>query len=136
MSLDGYISTPDGCPAILTSPDFVSVQVPRTSRVHRRVRGSRDGTEHVRPGSRLPSWPWPNLQVFVLTSSTLPPEAPADVVTAGTPQKLLKLMREADFEGDVHLVGGQQTIQAFRNIRALDSSVSWSFRFSSVRASG
>nr|WP_268247882.1 dihydrofolate reductase family protein [Actinomadura citrea] len=33
---------------------------------------------------------------------------------------MLRLMREADFAGDVHLVGGQQTIQAFRDIDALD----------------
>lgn len=66
-------------------------------------------------------WPWPNLRVFVLTSHALPEGAPSDVVTADKPAELLELMRAADFTGDVHLVGGQRTIDAFRGIGALDS---------------
>jgi dihydrofolate reductase len=56
----------------------------------------------------------------VLTSQPLPSGTPADVVTAAKPAELLDLMRERDFTGDVHLVGGQQTIEAFRGIDALD----------------
>ena len=121
VSLDGYISTPDGYPAILTSPDFVSGKSHGHPEFIAECGAVVMGRNTFVPALGSPSWPWPNLQVFVLTSSPLPPEAPADVVTAGTPQELLKLMRGADFVGDVHLVGGQQTIQAFRNIQALDS---------------
>jgi dihydrofolate reductase len=73
------------------------------------------------PALGSPTWPWPDLRVFVLTSRPLPLNAPSGVVSAGTPEELLELMRGAGFERDVHLVGGQQTIQAFRGIGALDS---------------
>jgi dihydrofolate reductase len=59
--------------------------------------------------------------VFVLTSRPLPEGTPSHVVAAGKPEELLELMRAADFTGDVHLVGGQRTIDAFRRIGALDS---------------
>ncbi len=121
VSLDGYISTPDGWPAILTSPDFAS----GTSHGHPEFIADCGavvmGRNTFEPALGSPSWPWPGLQVFVLTSRPLPSNAPSDVVSAGTPEELLELMRDADFDGDVHLVGGQQTIEAFRSIGALDS---------------
>ena len=121
VSLDGYISTPDGYPAILTSPDFVSAESHGYLEFIADCGAVVMGRNTFEPALGSPTWPWQDLQVFVLTSRPLPPEAPAHVVTAGTPQELLELMRAADSEGDVHLVGGQQTIQAFRSIHALDS---------------
>lgn len=121
VSLDGFISTADGYPAILASPEFG----PGTSHGHPEFIADCGavvmGRTTFEPALGSPTWPWPDLRVFVLTSRPLPANAPSDVVSAGTPEELLELMHGADFDGDVHLVGGQQTIQAFRGIGALDS---------------
>ena len=45
------------------------------------------------PALGAPRWPWPNLQVFVLTSRPLPANAPADVITAGEPAALAERLR-------------------------------------------
>jgi dihydrofolate reductase len=65
-----------------------------------------------------PRWPWTQ-PVFVLTSSALPDDTPSDVRSAPTAGELVKLMESAGIGGDVHLVGGPKTMQAFREIRAL-----------------
>ena len=81
VSLDGYISTPDGWPAILTSPDFAS----GTSHGHPEfIAGCGAvvmGRNTFEPALGSSTWPWPDLQVFVLTSGPLPPTSPAEVVT-------------------------------------------------------
>jgi dihydrofolate reductase len=41
------------------------------------------------------------------------------VVTASDPAPLLELMQAAQLRGDVHLVGGQQTLDAFLGIDAV-----------------
>jgi dihydrofolate reductase len=67
-------------------------------------------------------WPWADKQVFVLTSSPLPDGVPEDVsvTTSESAAELLERMRSTVHSGDVHLVGGPSTIQAFRAIEALD----------------
>jgi dihydrofolate reductase len=67
-------------------------------------------------------WPWADKQVFVLTSSPLPDGVPEDVsvTTSESAAELLERMRSTVHSGDVHLVGGPSTIQAFRAIGALD----------------
>lgn len=120
VSVDGFIATPDGLPTILTAPDFesgVSHGLPDFIAGCGAVVMGRNTFE---PAVGSSHWPWPDLRVFVLTSRPLPEGTPSHVVSAGDPAELLRLMREADFDGDVHLVGGQQTIQAFREIDALD----------------
>lgn len=121
VSLDGFITSADGLPAVLTMPTF------ETGRSH----GLPDflaqcgavvmGRNTFEPAVGSPTWPWPGLRVFVLTTRPLPAGTPEHVVSAPSPEKLLELMRAADFDGDVHLVGGQRTIDAFRGIGALDS---------------
>lgn len=121
VSLDGYIATPEGLPSILTSPDFESGR----SHGHPEFIASCGavvmGRNTFAPAVGSSHWPWPDLRVFVLTSHPLPEGTPRDVVAADKPAELLELMRAADFTGDVHLVGGQRTIDAFRGIGALDS---------------
>jgi dihydrofolate reductase len=57
----------------------------------------------------------------VLTSRPLPPGAPEEVsIAIGSAVQLLGKMRSDDFEGNVHLVGGPRTIQAFGQLGALD----------------
>jgi dihydrofolate reductase len=61
------------------------------------------------------------LQVFVLTSRPLPANTPVHVVVSpGGPAGLLARLRSRGSDGDVHLVGGPQTIRAFAGLGALD----------------
>jgi dihydrofolate reductase len=59
------------------------------------------------------------LDVFVL-GSTRPEGTPEHVVVESEPERLLARIREANRGGDVHLVGGPKTIDAFRSLGALD----------------
>lgn len=62
------------------------------------------------------------MQVFVLTSSPLPPETPSDVVVSqGGAAGLIDQLRSRGSDGNVHLVGGPSTIQAIAEVGALDS---------------
>lgn len=121
VSVDGYISSADGLPAILSMPGFegnASYGHPEfIADCHAVVMGRNT----FEPALSAPSWPWPGLRVFVLTTRPLPEGTPAGVVAAADPAKLLDLMRAADLPGDVHLIGGQQAIAAFRGIGALGS---------------
>ena len=73
------------------------------------------------PALGAPSWPWPGLQVFVLTSQPLPAGTPDGVVVAqGGPAGLLDQLRSRGSDRDVHLVGGPRTIRAFCELGALD----------------
>jgi dihydrofolate reductase len=55
------------------------------------------------------------------TSSPLPEQTPPDVVVpSGGPQGLASQLRSRASGGDVHLVGGPQTIRAFHEAGALD----------------
>jgi dihydrofolate reductase len=78
------------------------------------------GRRTFEPALGAPHWPWPDLHVFVLTSSPLPEGAPDGVTTAATPEALLEKMRASDLDGDVHLVGGQRTVDAFRALDVID----------------
>lgn len=121
VSLDGFITSADGLPAVLTMPTF---ETGRSHGLPEFIAGCGAvvmGRNTFEPAVGSPTWPWPNLRVFVLTTRPLPDGTPEHVVSAPTPEKLLELMRDADFDGDVHLVGGQRTIDAFRDINALDS---------------
>jgi dihydrofolate reductase len=71
------------------------------------------------PALGAPRWPW-RQPVFVLTSTALPDGTPGDVTRAAAAAELIGLMDAAGVSGDVHLVGGPSTVQAFRAIGALD----------------
>ncbi len=120
VSVDGFVATPDCRPALLSMPGFV----PGRSHGHPEFIEGCDavvmGRTTFEPALGAPSWPWPGKRVYILTSRPLPPETPGDVVSDSDPAVLLEKMRAADFDGDVHLVGGPLTIQAFRGIGALD----------------
>jgi dihydrofolate reductase len=70
------------------------------------------------PALEASQWPWTQ-PVFVLTSSALPERTPDHVTTAPSAEELSELMNSAGVGGDVHLVGGPRTMQAFRGIGAL-----------------
>ncbi|KQV76374.1 hypothetical protein ASC61_15940 [Aeromicrobium sp. Root344] len=71
------------------------------------------------PALEAPDWPWTQ-PVFVLTSSALPDNTPEDVQTASSAADLVEAMETAGVTGDVHLIGGPSTIQAFHEIGAVD----------------
>jgi dihydrofolate reductase len=73
------------------------------------------------PALGAPAWPWPGLQVYVLTSGPLPAGTPGHVIAAQDgPDALVKQLRSRGSDGDVHLVGGPRTIRAFHELGALD----------------
>jgi dihydrofolate reductase len=118
MSLDGYVTRPDGWPAQLADPAWD----PETF-------GFRDfqsqcdavlmGRTTFEPALGADRWPWPDLDVFVL-GSRRPPGTPDHVVVDSDPARLLEKVRAANHGGDVHLVGGPRTIETFRRLGALD----------------
>jgi dihydrofolate reductase len=118
-SIDGYITTPSGWPALTADPAFVS------GRSHG-IREFLDGCEAAlmgrvtfEPALTNERWPWPDLDVFVLASER-PDGTPDHVVTDSDPERLLERMREANRGGDVHLIGGPTTIETYRRLGALD----------------
>ena len=120
VSVDGFVSTADGWPVLLSMPDFAGRKSYGLPDLLDDCGAAVMGRTTFEPAVGAPNWPWPGLEVFVLTSTPLPDGAPEDVVTEGDPARLLDRMREADFEGDVHLVGGPRTVRAFHEIGALD----------------
>ena len=119
MSADGYVTTPDGWPAQLADPAFV----PGESYGFPEFQASCDavlmGRTTFEPALKADRWPWPNLDVFVLTSHR-PAGTPDHVVVEGDPERLLQRVRDANRGGDVHLVGGPRTIETYRALGALD----------------
>ena len=120
ISADGFVSTAEGVPTQAIMPEFV----PGVSHGFPEFIEGCDavvmGRNTFVPALGAPGWPWPNLQVFVLTSRPLPPNAPADVIAVDEPAAMAERLRTRGSDGDVHLVGGPRTIRAFYEIGALD----------------
>lgn len=76
------------------------------------------GRTTFQPALNNDRWPWPDLNVFVLCSQR-PSGTPDHVVSDSDPARLLEKMRATN-QGDVHLVGGPRTIEAFVALGALD----------------
>jgi dihydrofolate reductase len=121
ISADGYVASPDGLPALLTSDEFVPGESHGYPEFIDGVDAVVMGRHTFVPALGSPGWPWEGLQVFVLTSRPLPAGTPDGVITApGGPAGLLEQLRSRGSDGDVHLVGGPRTIQAFADLGALD----------------
>jgi dihydrofolate reductase len=120
VSVDGYVASADGRPALLAMPDFVPGQSYGFPEFIANCDAVVMGRTTFDPALQAPTWPWPGLRVYVLSSRPLPADLPAQVVSASSATELLDLMRGRGSDKDVHLVGGPQTVQAFRQIGALD----------------
>jgi dihydrofolate reductase len=118
VSLDGYVTTPEGWPVQLADPGWSA-----EAYGFRDFQDSCDavlmGRSTFEPALAAESWPWPDLDVFVLGSHR-PEGTPNDVVVEADPGRLLGRIRTANRGGDVHLVGGPRTIAAFIRLDALD----------------
>ena len=122
VSLDGFVATRDGRPAVLAMPGFgAGGALYGFPEFQSGLSAVVMGRTTFEPAVGAPQWPWPGLQVYVLTSHPLPPGTPEHVVACmDGPADLVKRLRAAKLDGDVHLVGGPLTVQAFLELGALD----------------
>jgi len=118
MSVDGYVTTPDGWPAQLAYPAWDPVALGFVE-LQAQCDAVLMGRTTFEPALGAPRWPWQDLDVFVLGSHR-PAGTPDRVVVEGDPARLLEQLRAANRGGDVHLVGGPRTVETFRQLGALD----------------
>jgi dihydrofolate reductase len=119
MSADGYVTTPSGWPALTADPAFVPGESHGSREFLAGCEAALMGRTTFEPALTNERWPWPTLNVFMLGSQR-PSGTPDHVVSDSDPAALLVKLRAANQGGDVHLVGGPRTIEAFRAIGALD----------------
>jgi dihydrofolate reductase len=119
-SLDGFVTTPDGWPVQLAFSGWDAGAL-GFYELQARCDAVLMGRTTFEPALGAPFWPWGDLEVYVL-GSHLPAGTPDDVVidSDSDPSQLLARLRAANEGGDVHLVGGPQTIETFRALGALD----------------
>jgi dihydrofolate reductase len=118
VSVDGFVSTPDGWPAQLQLPDFNPAVSHGFPEFLKDVDAVVMGRTTFDPALGSPQWPWAGRRVYLLSSRPVP-ETPEPVVSDSDPAALLEQMRAAGHR-DVHLVGGPSTVKAFSDIGALD----------------
>jgi len=121
VTIDGFVANADHVPVQVLMPDFQPGQSYGFEEFLENCDAVVMGRTTFLPALGAPSWPWPGLDVFVLTSSPLPPETPSGVIiSSGGPAGVVEQLRSRGSDGDVHLVGGPRTIRAFYELGALD----------------
>jgi len=121
VSADGFVSTDEGLPALVLMPGFQSGVSHGFPEFIRDCDAVAMGRNTFLPALGAPQWPWPGLQVYVLTSRPLPAGVPDDVIVVPDgPAALAERLRTRGSGADVHLVGGPRTIRAFQELGALD----------------
>jgi dihydrofolate reductase len=119
ITLDGYVTTPDGRPVQLADPGFVPGESYGFPEFQKSCDAVLMGRTTFEPALGADRWPWPDLDVFVL-GSRRPSGTPDEVVLDSDPGRLLDQVRDANRGGDVHVVGGPRTIETLRGLGALD----------------
>jgi dihydrofolate reductase len=117
-SLDGFVTTPAGLPVQLAFDGWDAGAL-GFYELQARCGAVLMGRTTFEPALGAPHWPWGDLRVFVL-GSRLPDGSPEHVVVDADPARLLQRVADASTGKDVHLVGGPSTIEAVREIGALD----------------
>jgi dihydrofolate reductase len=120
ISADGYVTTPSGWPSLTADPAFASGESHGIREFLEGCEQALMGRTTFEPALTNARWPWPTLDVFVLASHR-PAGTPDHVVVEDDPGRLLEKLRAANRGGDVHLVGGPRTIEAYRGLGALDT---------------
>ncbi len=105
VSVDGFVATPDGLPTLAVMPGFVPGVSHGLPEFIEGCDAVVMGRATFLPALGAPSWPWPGLQVYVLTSRPLPANTPGDVIVA---------------QGGPAALAGQLTIRAFHELGELD----------------
>jgi dihydrofolate reductase len=114
--------TPDGQPAFVAVPGFVAHGSYDWAEFSARCEAVVLGRAALDAGLASSDWPWPGLQVYVLTSRPLPGNVPADVVVSDhRPDGLPGKLRAAGLAGDAFLLGGRRTLHAFLSLTAVDT---------------
>jgi dihydrofolate reductase len=121
LSLDGFSADPDGRPAILAAPEFdhgkTSHGIPEFNAGCDAVAMGRTTFD---PAVTNPWWPWPDLDVHVLTSRPLPDgDFPSEIVAHSDPAELVAALRER-YTRNVLLLGGPSTIATLLDLGAVD----------------
>lgn len=98
ISLDGYVTTPDGWPVQLADPNF-SPEAYGFTDFQKTLGAVLMGRTTFEPALNASRWPWPDLDVFVLASER-PTGTPEHVVTDGDPEALLDRIRNSNRGGD------------------------------------
>ncbi len=122
VSLDGFVATPDGLPAWDAIPTF-GPGSHGTAELAEQCGAVVMGRTSFDQGFQdwLADWPWPDKQVYVLTSRPLPANVPAGVIAStGGPAALVEQLRDAGLAQDVHLLGGPRIIQVLLELGAID----------------
>ncbi|HEX3872959.1 MAG TPA: hypothetical protein VHW26_02360 [Solirubrobacteraceae bacterium] len=99
ISADGFVTTPDGWPAPLADPAFVSGQSHGIREFLDGADAALMGRTTFEPALGAPRWPWPNLDVFVLGSNVPTDRAPAPITVDSDPAALLEKVRAANRGG-------------------------------------
>lgn len=125
VSLDGFAATPDGLPTWDAMPTFGPGSHGNdefSEQCDAVVIGRATFDQGFEEGHWLPNWPYAGKQVYVLTTRPLPAKAieMGIVASRGGPAGLVEQLRGAGLAGDVHVLGGPRTIQAFLELGALD----------------
>lgn len=122
MSLDGFSADTEGLPALLHMPGFEPGVSYGHGDFYARCAAVVVGRTTFDPALPAPHWPWPGKRTYVLTSrpvTGIPAGVDVETCTDG-PAALLERLREANLDGDVHLLGGPATLRAFHALGAID----------------
>jgi dihydrofolate reductase len=121
VTVDGFAADGDGAPAILAAPEFDHGKSKLGFPEFRaNLEAVAMGRTTFDPAPTNAWWPWPGLDVHVLTSRPLPEEEfPSEVVTHSDPAEMVATLRRR-YTKDVHLVGGPATIAALLDLGAID----------------
>jgi dihydrofolate reductase len=117
MSLDGHVSTPDGLPVQLAFDGWDAGAL-GFYELQARCDAVVMGRTTFEPALSAPHWPWGDRPVYVLGRHR-PAGTPDHVVFDADPAQLVQRLRDAG-DGDVHVVGGPQTVETLRSLGALD----------------
>jgi dihydrofolate reductase len=120
LSLDGFSAGPGGRPTIFAAPDFGDG---KTSHGIPEFAASVDAVAMGRvifdPAVDDSGWPWPGLDVHVLSSRELPEkEFETPVTVHSDPEEMVKALR--GYERGVLVLGGPRTIQTLIDLGAVD----------------
>ena len=117
-SLDGCVATADGLPIQLAFPDWDAGAL-GFYELQGRCDAVLMGRTTFEPALGAPFWPWGDLAVYVLGSHRSA-GSPDHVVFDDDPERLVARVRSDNHGGDVHLVGGPNTVGAVLALGALD----------------
>jgi dihydrofolate reductase len=120
VTADGYVTTPNGWPPQVVDPAHLPGESHGIREFLANCEAALMGRTTFEPALTNDRWPWPDLDVFVLGSAR-PAGTPDHVTVDSDPARLLEQLRATNRGGDVHLIGGPSTIEAYRALGVLST---------------